>query len=48
MYFRCLVTILQALPSLGSDGHVQVVPRYYYYYTYIVWPTVRMFVNELI
>ena len=28
MYISCLVTITQALLSLGSDGHVLVVPRY--------------------
>ena len=28
MYICCLVTVLQALLSLGSDGYVQVVPRY--------------------
>ena len=32
MYPGCLVTIVLALLSCGSDGHVYVVPRYYYYY----------------
>ena len=32
MYISCLVTLVQALLSLGSDGHVQVVQRYYYYF----------------
>ena len=30
MYISCLVTIVQALLSVGSDGHVW--PRYYYRY----------------
>ena len=30
MYISCLVTIVKALLSLGSDGHVYVVPRHYY------------------
>ena len=32
MYISFLVTIVQALLSLASVGHVVVVPRYYYYY----------------
>ena len=28
MYISYLVTLVQALFSLGSDGHVEVVPRY--------------------
>ena len=31
MYISCLVTITQALLSLGSDDHLLVVRRYYYY-----------------
>ena len=31
-YIICLVTITQTLLSLGSDGHVLVVPRYYLSY----------------
>ena len=32
MYISCLVTITQALLSLGSDGRVWVVPRYLFIY----------------
>ena len=32
MYISCLITIVQALFSLESDGHVQIDPTYYYCY----------------
>ena len=32
MYISCPVTIVQAPLSLGSYGHVCVIPRYYYYF----------------